>query len=90
MDVLNAEESADSIVDQILAAFRQVSCFGMKMKFTDKSETIRANYMPTLSGFRFSRLDTTKAEGCACQRTVTIEFGETSPPHMRNIFTASL
>jgi len=88
---LNAEESSDeSVVNRIIALFRQVSCFGLKMKFTDRNEIIRANYMPTLSGFRFTRSDSIKPDECPCNHSATVEFGEVSPPHMRNIFTSSL
>jgi hypothetical protein len=90
---LNAEEANESILGQIINSFKQVSCFGLKLRFNDHGETIRANYMPTLSGFRFlkhDKRDCEKSDSCTCQKPVTVEFGETSPPHLRNIFTTSL
>jgi hypothetical protein len=68
--------------------FQEVSCFGLKIKFKEKGDDIRATYMPTLSGFRFEKAKSEDA--CLCQKTTVVEFGETAPPHMRNILTNSL
>lgn len=81
----NAEEASDSAIHLVISAFKQISCFGLRVKFTDRDNTVRVNYLPTLSGFRLSKRD---KENCCGDNTV--EFGESSPPHLRNIFTASL
>jgi len=61
------------------------------MKFSDKGEAIRVNYMITLSCFRFNRQERQKSdEHCPCQKGSSVEFGESSPPHLRNIMTNSL
>lgn len=72
------------MIQRVIAAFKEISCFGLRVKFTDQGELVRANYLPTLSGFRFTRMDKGKSDKCVH------EFGESSPPHMRNIFSASL
>ena len=56
----------------------------------DRGEALRVNYMLTLSGFRFIRHERHYEDDLCCQRCVSEEFGESSPPHLRNIMTNSL
>jgi hypothetical protein len=87
---LNAEEPSDPLLSLILGSFKQISCFGLKMKFVDRGETLRVNYMLTLSGFRFSWQERHDEGEPCCQKSGSVEFGESHPPHMRNIMTNSL
>jgi hypothetical protein len=72
----------------IVSAFKHISCFGLRLKYSDKGEQVRATYMPSLAGLRF--YVKSEKEQCSCQHRNLVEFGENSPPHLRNIFTASI